>query len=178
MTSFVTEYRYRTTQHTAPFTIEVEYCTETEIDDQIYESLISYRDLWRPGIEEEIISAQEFSIIEKKSGEAISILQSIFGDIEHLEPRRLQDFSQGALEKTYVELKALAKNLRWPDGAENGKWSSTAGDDRECQGKVGLFKEDGLWPLTNVVRIFLSAQVLQSGIILADMPGRMNTFSH
>lgn len=31
--------------------------------------------------------------------------------------------------------------------------------------------ENGLWPLTNIVRIFLDAQVLKSGVILADLPG-------
>ena len=45
VTSFVTEYRYRQPRHnTTPFTIEVEYCTKEEIDEQLQELLISYRD--------------------------------------------------------------------------------------------------------------------------------------
>ncbi|KAL8662726.1 MAG: hypothetical protein Q9168_008214, partial [Polycauliona sp. 1 TL-2023] len=40
VTSFVTEYHRRSSQHAAPFTIEVEYCNETEIDEQLYEILL------------------------------------------------------------------------------------------------------------------------------------------
>ncbi len=153
MTSFVTEYRYRLRQHSVPYTIEVEYCTDTEIDEQLQELLVSYRDRWRPGLEQELDeSEKEFQNIEKRSEVALATLESIFGQVPEIDSQRLRDFTDGAFEGLHEDLKFLARGLRWPDGAENGRWATTAVDAEECQEKVGIFMENGLWPLTNIVR--------------------------
>ena len=68
MTTLVTDYRYRQPRHnTTPFTIEVEYCTKEEIDEQLQELLIGYRDRWRVGLEQELSdSDKDFQAIEKR----------------------------------------------------------------------------------------------------------------
>ena len=97
-------------------------------------------------------SEKEFQNIEKRSEIALATLESIFGQVPEVDPQRLRDFTDGALEGLHADLKFLARGLRWPDGAENGRWATTAVDAQECQEKVGIFMENGLWPLTNIVR--------------------------
>ncbi len=152
-----------------------------------------------PGLQDELSESDDkFRAIERESEIAMLTLQSIFPGRREAEPGYLRGEWGGTSNLTYEEIEAklqsLADGLRWPEGASNGKWLSTAADATECHEKVAKFMEDGLWPLTNVVRyahdihclasykicftdsrnlgrIYLSAQVLKTGIILADLPG-------
>ncbi|KAL8696199.1 MAG: hypothetical protein Q9224_002922 [Gallowayella concinna] len=172
VTSFVTEYHRRSPYHSAPFTIEVEYCNPEEIDEQLHELLVSYRELYQPGLEKELENNEQlYREIETKSGVAASTLESIFPKRPEVTPIHLRDESEGAFERIYGELKRLAALIEWPSGAVNGKWEATASSASECHDKVAHFMEQGLWPLTNIVRIYLSAQVLKTGVVLADLPG-------
>ncbi|KAL8884624.1 MAG: hypothetical protein Q9215_007377 [Flavoplaca cf. flavocitrina] len=172
VTSFVTEYHRRSLRHEAPFTIEVEYCNEAEINEQLHELLVSYRELYQPGIEKELENNEQlYQEIEKKSTVAASTLQSIFPDHPEATPIRMKDQSDGAFEQILENLKRLASLIEWPADAKNGRWTATAASAAECHDKVAYFMKKGLWPLTNVVRIYLNAQVLKTGVILADLPG-------
>ncbi|KAL8994209.1 MAG: hypothetical protein Q9169_005755 [Polycauliona sp. 2 TL-2023] len=172
VTSFVTEYHRRSSQHAAPFTIEVEYCNETEIDEQLHELLVSYRELYQPGLEKQLENDERlYREIETKSTVAASTLQSIFPDHPAVAPSQLRDQDEGAFERILDELKRLALLIKWPSDAANGRWTATATSPGECHDKVAYFMEKGLWSLTNVVRIYLSAQVLKTGVVLADLPG-------
>lgn len=97
-------------------------------------------------------SYSEYQLIEKKSEVALSTLQSIFPDNQVTTAQNLQDLAEGAFERLYKDLTLLATNLIWPEGAENGKWTSTAADVEDCNAQVALFMAQGLWPLTNIVR--------------------------
>ncbi|KAL8905916.1 MAG: hypothetical protein Q9171_006480 [Xanthocarpia ochracea] len=173
VTSFVTEYHRRSRQHTAPFTIEVEYCDEAEIDEQLHELLVSYRELYQPGLEKELEEddPQLLREIKTKSGVAASTLQSIFPDQPEVAPAHLRDEGEGAFERILNGLKRLASLIEWPSDAANGRWTATATSAMECHDKVAYFMREGLWPLTNIVRIYLGAQVLKTGVVLADLPG-------
>lgn len=153
VTSFVTEYHRRSSQHAAPFTIEVEYCNETEIDEQLHELLVSYRELYQPGLEKELENNEGlYREIETKSTVAASTLQSIFPDHPEVAPTQLRDQGEGAFERILHDLKRLASLIQWPSDAANGKWTATATSPSECHDKVAYFMEKGLWPLTNIVR--------------------------
>ncbi|KAL9621176.1 MAG: hypothetical protein Q9204_008138, partial [Flavoplaca sp. TL-2023a] len=155
-----------------PFTIEVEYCNEEEINEQLHELLFSYRELYQPGIEKELENNQQlYQEIERKSTVAASTLQSIFPDRPEVTPSQMKDQSEGAFERVLQNLKRLASLIEWPADAKNGRWTATAASAAECHDKVAYFMKKGLWPLTNVVRIYLNAQVLKTGVILADLPG-------
>ncbi|KAL9016734.1 MAG: hypothetical protein Q9185_005941, partial [Variospora sp. 1 TL-2023] len=172
VTSFVTEYRCRSAQHTMPFTIEAEYCNEDEIDDQLQELLHSYRELYQPGLGKELEdNEQQYREIERKSEIAFSTLQSIFPDCPKVTSEKLRGNGDGAFKRILDGLRRLAKKIEWPSGAADGRWTATAASSAECHEKVAYFMQNGLWPLTNIVRIYLSAQVLKSGIVLADLPG-------
>ena len=153
VTSFVTEYHRRSFRHEAPFTIEVEYCNEVEIHEQLHELLVSYRELYQPGIEKELENNEQlYQEIEKKSTVAASTLQSIFPDHPEATPNRMKDQSDGAFEQILENLKRLASLIEWPADAKNGRWTATAASAAECHDKVAYFMKKGLWPLTNVVR--------------------------
>ncbi len=110
-----------------------------------------------PGLKDELNeSDDDFRAIERESEIAMSTLQSIFPDRLEAEPKYLRGKWGGTsnltCEEIEAELQSLAEGLRWPEGAADGKWLSTAADAMECHEKVAKFMEDGLWPLTNVVR--------------------------
>ncbi|KAL8724298.1 MAG: hypothetical protein Q9166_008029 [cf. Caloplaca sp. 2 TL-2023] len=174
VTCFVTEYHRRSALHTRPFTIEVEYCSEAEINEQLHELLFSYRELYEPGLARffELNEQQHFEV-GKKSELALSTLQSIFAGHPEVTPSYLKEQSEGAFERILGELRRLAALIEWPPGAANGSWMATAASSDECHDKVAYFMQQGLWPLTNIVRIYLSAQVLKTGVVLADLPGRL-----
>ena len=180
MTSFVTEYRRRTPLHTAPFTIEVEYASQADIDEQLRELLFAYQELWAPGVDrlaesENNSETEEYKAIEDRSNAALNTLQSIFPDAEDINSEYLKDRSDGAFDRILQVLWRYARKLRWPAGAQDGKWSTTAQDAEGCQKQVDIFMENGLWPLTNVVRsvfvapIFLSASLRNRGPAFIQM---------
>lgn len=84
MTKVVTEYRSRTPEQTDPFTIEVDYSNEKEIEDQLYELLHSYRAACDaepkendPEHEERV---SDYQAVVNKSKVALSALKSMFPD--------------------------------------------------------------------------------------------------
>ena len=151
MTSFVTEYRKRKANHTDKFTIEVEFATPEEISEQIHELLFSFRELYREGIEAEG-SEDLYRSIETRSEIALTTLQSIFPNSPETEAEYLKGTRGHTLEQIESSLKRLAEGLSWPEASVNGKWTSTATNAEQCHDQVAHFMQNGLWPLTNIVR--------------------------
>lgn len=140
-----------------PFAIEVEYANPEEILEQLRELLFRYRQIYRPGLQEELSESDaDYRDIEKKSELAFSTLQTIFPDCPEIEEGHLRGSWGGASDRTTQEiesdLQSLARDLQWPTGANNGLWHSTADNAEECYKKVEQFMEKKRWPLTNVVR--------------------------
>ena len=133
------------------FTIEVEFASPEEINEQIHELLFNFRELYREGVKGE--SADDiYQEIEKHSEIAFNTLQSIFPNKPETEIGHLKGIEGATLEEIEDGLRRLAQGLQWPEGSVNGKWTSTAANAKECHDKVALFMENGLWPLTNIVR--------------------------
>lgn len=173
-TSVITEYRLKASHHTAPFTIEVEYLEDEEIEEVVRELLWDYRQLYLPGAEQEL-NAEEYKKCCEQSELAWSTLEAAFGDQRGFKKELLRDNSDEAKKRALDSFSQWIQELHWPEGGRNGIWQSTAQDAEECCEKTGQFMENRLWPFTKVVRIFLSAQVLKTGIILADLPGLRDT---
>lgn len=173
-TSVITEYRLKAPHHTTPFTIEVEYLSEAEIEEIVKELLWDYRQLYLPGVEQEL-NADEYKKCCEQSELAWSTLGAAFGDRREFKKELLRDNSDEARERALALLLQWTQELDWPEGGNDGMWRSTAQDAKECCEKTGQFMENRLWPFTKVVRIYLSAQVLKTGIILADLPGLRDT---
>lgn len=173
-TSVITEYRLKAPHHTAPFTIEVEYLSEAEIEEIVKELLWDYGQLYLPGVEQEL-NADEYKKCCEQSELAWSTLRAAFGDRREFRKELLRDSSDEAKERALALLLQWTQELDWPEGGSDGMWRSTAQDAEECCEKTGQFMENRLWPFTRVVRIYLSAQVLKTGIVLADLPGLRDT---
>ena len=73
------------------------------------------------------------------------------------------EFLNANFETAYDGLKHLSSSLPWPEGAAEGKWTSTALNREECCQKVALFTDDRLWPLINVVRYGMKSDLLAGG---------------
>ncbi|RYP02574.1 hypothetical protein DL764_005748 [Monosporascus ibericus] len=175
-TSVVTEYRQKMREHSAaPIIIEVEYLARDEIADMVRELLWSYRQLFLPGVESDTTSAADYARYTRESEQAWSALEAAFKHQSRFSKEMLRDMSEGALERIQYQLIAWTNDMEWPEGGEAGCWRSTASNAEECREKTGLFMGDRYWPFTKIIRVYLNAQVLKTGLILADLPGLQDT---
>ncbi|EON64079.1 hypothetical protein W97_03309 [Coniosporium apollinis CBS 100218] len=176
-TSVVTEYRQKTDIHSAPITIEVERMSGQEIDNLVEVLVWNYRRLYLPGLENETVSAEDYKHYQKESERAWSWLEPAFKHRQEFNETFLRNMSEGALEEIIDRLKKWAKNLDWRDGENpnNCVQTSTAATAAECCDITAAFMQDRLWPFTKIIRLYLSAQVLKTGIVLADLPGLQDT---
>ncbi|MCJ1479142.1 hypothetical protein MMC13_007826 [Lambiella insularis] len=175
VTSYVTEYRYRKLCHEAPFTIEAEFLTAVETANEIKELLHDYREAFKETINDQTTTPAEYEVIIRRSNIALSTLQSIFSALDDVTEDLLQDKSQGAEEDILRYLQSLVASLTWPEGVVEGRWATTACNVEEYREKIGHLSQEGLFPLIRIVRVFMNALVLKSGVALADMPGLSDT---
>ena len=203
VTSFVTEYRKREAHQTAAFTIRVNCSMKQHIEEQIDDLLFEFRAPHEPGILERLQQdSDEFRDIERKSEVAFSTIDSLLGKYGEITRDFLldtsswdTDTSKGSVEDIKTCLHGFAESIEWPQGTEGGQWEETAASPRECRQKVAQFMDNGFWPLIDTVkyvaepkhlsmcfvdaglciRIYLSAQILKTGIILVDLPGWLSS---
>lgn len=129
--------------------MEVEYFNETEINEQLHELLWSYRQFFTIDKETDV-NARDYEQMERESALALATLKGVLGDRTETEPAFLQ--AEDAFDSILNRLKGLARAIQWPEGAQNGKWSSTADTAEQCHEQTGVFMKEGLWPLTKIVR--------------------------
>ncbi|KAH8202846.1 hypothetical protein TruAng_003009 [Truncatella angustata] len=174
-TSVVTEYRHRRECHSAPITIEVEYLKQDGIENMVKELLWSYRQLFLPGVESDATSEADYARYTRESDQAWSALEAAFSHRSEFKKELLQDMSEGSLEKIQELLVGWAREIKWPSTDDAGFWKSTATSADECCEKTNIFMQDRYWPFTKIIRIYVSAKVLKTGLVLADLPGLQDT---
>ncbi|KFY77671.1 hypothetical protein V499_03018 [Pseudogymnoascus sp. VKM F-103] len=175
-TSVVTEYRPKTASHDAPITMEVEYLSTSEREELIKELLWSFRRMYLPNAEDDGIAESEYARMLRESGEAWSSLEAAFSHQRAFNKNFLmQDMSEAGLAVATAQLVQWSHELDWPAGADSGKWTSTADTADECYEKTSIFMQDQFWPFTKIIRVYIEAQILKAGIILADLPGLHDT---
>jgi hypothetical protein len=157
-----------------PFLIEVEHLSPSAIEDVISELLWNYRQLYLPGIEEEGPSAENFHQLRRESAQAWSALEAAFKHQPGFSEGMLRDMSEGAMDRLKTRLVEWSHEIEWPDGDDDGLWISTADSAEECREKTAVFMQDRYWPFTKIIRIYLNAQVLKTGVVLADLPGKVS----
>lgn len=129
--------------------MEVEYFREAEINEQLHELLWSYQQLF---IIDKVtdVNARDYEQMERESALALATLRGVFGSRAETEPAFLKD--KHAFDSILGQLKCLARMTQWPEGARDGKWSSTAETAEQCHDQTGEFMKEGLWPFTKIVR--------------------------
>ncbi|KIH92852.1 hypothetical protein SPBR_02337 [Sporothrix brasiliensis 5110] len=170
-TSIVTEYHRKKPNQEAPFLIEVEYLNSAGIKAHLQELLWNYRRIYRPDIDPEALGDAEYKRLEATSSTAWSTLQTAFRHERGFSSSFALNMDDGSDERILEQLVTWAGRIEWPRGSDEGFWTTTALSVDECCDATRPFMEDKFWPFTNLIRIFLSARVLDSGIILADLPG-------
>ncbi|PQE31814.1 tat pathway signal sequence protein [Rutstroemia sp. NJR-2017a WRK4] len=174
-TSVAMEYRQKKPSHTAPFTIEAEYLSSTELEELIEELLWSFRKPFIPYSEKDEPSKEEYENNEKESDLAWSALETAFGHKDSFSREFLSNMTEGASAKITKQLLKWSKEIEWPDDGESGFWEDTAETIDECSEKTSVFMENRLWPFTKIIRVYLDAEVLKTGVVLADLPGLQDT---
>ena len=123
---------------------------EDEVKLELHELLFNYRDLYRPGLAQELEgSDQEYMQIERKSEVAFMTLESIFStQVEITKEFLLSE----PVEEVERKLNDLAARLPWPEGSSQGRWTAPASTASDCRLKVTDLMKNELWPLTYIVR--------------------------
>ncbi|OBT72960.1 hypothetical protein VF21_08477 [Pseudogymnoascus sp. 05NY08] len=175
-TSVVTEFRPKTTKHEAPITMEVEYVSTSEREELVKELLWSFRRFYLSDAEDDDVSGSEYARMQRESGEAWSSLEAAFSHQSAFSKDLLmKDMSENGLAVATAQLVQWSHEIDWPAGADSGKWTSTADTTEECYEKTSVFMQDQFWPFTKIIRVYIEAQILKAGIILADLPGLHDT---
>lgn len=137
----------------------------------VEELLWSFRQLFLPRLDtEQEIDSEEQKRIERESTVAKSALESVFHQQKGFSVDFLSDNSEGASERIKIQLLEWIKNIEFP-ADDSGLWKASADTSDECQELTSAFLEDRLWPFTKMIRVYLDAEVLKTGVVLADLPG-------
>ncbi|CAG9981490.1 unnamed protein product [Clonostachys byssicola] len=170
-TSVVTEYRLKEPQHMAPITLEVEYMSKYEMEEVLSELLWSYRLLYLPNVQSNKTSTKVYERYTRESAQAWSALEAAFKHKSEFNESFLLDMSDGAIDRIESQLITWSREIEWPAGGANGIWRSTAVTPRECCEKTDIFMSNRYWPFTKIIRVYLESRVLETGLVLADLPG-------
>ncbi|KAH0541233.1 hypothetical protein FGG08_004289 [Glutinoglossum americanum] len=63
----------------------------------------------------------------------------------------------------------------YPKDREGGSYTSTASTATECCDETATFAKDNLRSFTKVIRVYLETELLNTGVVLADLPGFHDT---
>lgn len=139
----------------------------------VEELLWSYRQLFLPDSDNEgnKLDSDEQQRIERESAVAWSALEAVFSQQEEFSIDFMNDKSKGAFERIKNQLLKWMQKIEFPADDESGLWTACAHDSDECQELTSVFMADKLWPFTKIIRVYLDAEVLKTGVVLADLPG-------
>lgn len=143
--------------------------TCVEISEHLKTLLWSYRLFHDPHIRGDS-PLPEQSRLENQSRIAWETLSAAFGSRNLLTESFLQDTTVGAEDRICQQLAAWTDELQWPQDSADG-WYGSANTMEELSELMEPFVDSSLYPFIKVIRVYLSSPVLQSGAILADLPG-------
>jgi hypothetical protein len=150
-----------------------------EVKILLQDLVSSYRAYYTDSFRE-IQSTAEREAVKDKAERSGAALKSLFGGYSEYSEDSLLREGQDALQKIVKELEIMVEDVqgRRPGGLTTSTWSGTTNsvDDLtvELEKFIRVTSQDGspvLWPFVSIIRIYLKSIVLQTGIILADLPG-------
>ena len=182
----MTEFRWKNDDdNSGSFKFEVELYNESESDKMLKELVWSYRRLYLPDVGGK--SAEDFNQISKEHKIAWSSLNAAFG--HHQELKSLCD-RQGQDEALVETLQQWKNELIWPFDHKEGKWSDLMDKPEACAKMTEKLMQNQFWPFVKVIRygtlfvrrnierntdhlsrIYLRSPILETGLILVDLPG-------
>jgi hypothetical protein len=135
-----------------PITIEVDYLSESEIENLLKELVWKYRQIYLPWVESDEVNPKDYAQWQKESEHAWSALEAAFAHQREFKKEFLTDMTDGALERVTDRLVRWTKDIEWPEGGASGRWTSTAQTAEECYNRTNTFMRDRLWPFTKIIR--------------------------
>lgn len=123
-----------------------------EIEEVLSELLWSYRQLYLPSVESNDTSEADYARYTRESAQAWSALHAAFGHRREFREEQLRDMSEGSQERIRERLVGWSRELDWPEGVVDGRWSCGVGSAEECCERVQVFMQDRYWPFTKVIR--------------------------
>ncbi|PGH26649.1 hypothetical protein AJ80_01594 [Polytolypa hystricis UAMH7299] len=169
-TSIVTEYRRKRASDSAAFTIEIDCLDNQEIEELLHQIIVDYRRYHaRSSSSLQDEEGDELRQLRVKAQWAWDTLKAVFED---------QCTEEAYFKNPNIEINELHRlvqgwktTLDWPAEFNNRGATLTAVNPAECEAKIERYLKPWMWPFIKTTRIYLNAPVLQSGIVLVDLPG-------
>jgi hypothetical protein len=174
-TNIVTEYRYLPHTHDGDCKYQVDYTTPEEVSDLLKDLVLGYRAWHVQALSSELSAAEQEAVHDKaqRCGEALnSIFEGFPGYSESLLTQSSPNSEQGILESLIQMAKSIQSQR--PGGLSVTTWFEYVSKDNLANALdkfVDPNVKPSLWPFVKVIKVFLRSSLLESGIILADLPG-------
>lgn len=125
---------------------------QAEIEGVLSELLHSYRQLYLPGVHSDNTPDDDYARYMRESAQAWSALEAAFNHQSEFNEGRFRDVEEGSLERNTARLVEWSREIQWPEGVTDGRWTSTAESAVEFRRKTQLFMRDQYWPFTKAIR--------------------------
>ncbi|KAF2195110.1 hypothetical protein K469DRAFT_681465 [Zopfia rhizophila CBS 207.26] len=176
VTNIVTEYCYT---DSTEYRFIVEYMSSEEVTELLEELLQSYRAHFTEAFKE-VKDLYERKRIKRIAERAEETFNSVFGNIAGFSLDMLAAEGADADVTALNYLKAMAKSVRSqrPGGLEMPTYVCVAQTIEDLAKELRGFTCDSaksdvptIWPFVRIIRVYLSSEVLSTGLIFADLPG-------
>lgn len=155
-TFVATEYRQKKPEHTANFTVEVEYLSASAIREHLRALLWSYRRKFLCNETDKFTPYDDYCRLEMESAQAKAALATAFGHepefAELLDDIDMSLDGNDTFTQILDTLVAWAARIEWPAGSVDGMCTWTAADAKTCREAMRRFTEDRIWPFTKIIR--------------------------
>ncbi len=126
--------------------------TDSEIEEQLFDLLWSYRDFHLSDLGERGLTADEQISLQNVSKLAWDTFRAAFGSQEELTEAYLRDSSDGAEERIQQQIRLWASLLEWPGNSHQCTWLESAETVEEYHTKMERFLVGSLSPFIKVIR--------------------------
>ncbi|KAJ5622536.1 hypothetical protein N7528_005768 [Penicillium herquei] len=179
-TSVVTEFRSTDSAHPDPYTIEIEFMESEEIKELLEELLRNFRAFYCPLLYSNVTSKDARESIKLAGERARQTFESLFHDRTETIYELLGDESENNWDSIINMLETWAGEVlaQRPDQIRDSVAVVTTNDLQSCKDYLDHLMtsshENGdlvLWPFINLIRVYIRSPVLQTGLVVADLPG-------
>ncbi|OBT49128.1 hypothetical protein VE00_00035 [Pseudogymnoascus sp. WSF 3629] len=161
-TSAATEYRKKRMSDPDAYNVEIECMNDGEIEGLLRQCVVDYRQHHLPDLDSPLDSS-EAEALKKKAKIAWDTLTAAFGNTPGCTEERFRD---QAISTDYIqrEVHAWKNGIRWPAGFNAPGVLIHSAIPEDCVTRIDTFLSGRIWPFVKVVRIYLDAEILNSGL--------------
>lgn len=183
--------------HQEPYTVEADYMNAEERSELLQELLRSVRQFYTSAYQD-VTSTQEQQQLRDSAIKALKTLQTIFQNQPDMGIEFLANEEDGAEGTIRAQLEEWtdAELAKKPGGLNTMRYMKLARNLEECRENLDFLTADSfdderpvLWPFIKIIRfdkentliedyaktyrVYLDSSILRTGLVLADLPGRI-----